>query len=244
MKLRSMGLYRSTTTKPGPDGSVEYVLRAIVREQPPRGLALPIGDAIQNIRSALDHLVYELAPPNVRKKNKTQFPIYTDERRFKERSTSQIEGIVGDERTLIERVQPFNAPHGANDNPLTVLNQLSNRDKHRLLVPVIAAVSETDIWVASDNADIHFQRIESGPVKHDAEIVRFTARPKGRPKEMKVHPQSGLEIQISDTGPAVWPSVCSAHGAAARSFGACPTIAASRSPDAHVFDLRRVEPGR
>jgi hypothetical protein len=42
--------------------------------------------------------------------NGQQFPIYTDERRFKERSTNQIEGIVGDERTLIERVQPFNAP--------------------------------------------------------------------------------------------------------------------------------------
>jgi hypothetical protein len=78
-----------------------------------------------------------------------------------------------------------------------VLNQLSNRDKHRLLVPFIAAVSETDIWVASANADIHFQWIETAPVEHDAEIVRFTARPKGRPNEMKVHPQSGLEIQIS-----------------------------------------------
>jgi hypothetical protein len=47
----------------GPNRSVEYNLYAIIREEPPRELALPFGDAIQNIRSALDHLVYELAPP-------------------------------------------------------------------------------------------------------------------------------------------------------------------------------------
>src|SRR5205809_138288 len=75
-----------TDCTPGPDESVEYVLYAIVRERPPRELALPIGDAIQNIRAALDHLVYELATPKARKSIRLQFPIFVDECEFKVRS--------------------------------------------------------------------------------------------------------------------------------------------------------------
>ena len=46
------------TARPGkPD---LYILRAMVRREPPRELGLTIGDVVQNIRQALDHLVYEL----------------------------------------------------------------------------------------------------------------------------------------------------------------------------------------
>src|SRR5688572_11329470 len=61
--------------KQGPEGSIAYTAYAVVREQPPLDLGPIIGDAVHDIRSALDHLVYELAPPNVRSKDKTQFPI-------------------------------------------------------------------------------------------------------------------------------------------------------------------------
>jgi hypothetical protein len=183
-----------------PDKSVEYVLYAIVRETPPADLAPVIGDVLHNVRSALDHLVYELAPPRVRKKRKTQFPIFTDECRFKVISPPYIEGITGDERTLIERVQPYNASPVPQNDPLAVLSELSNLDKHRLLVPVIAAVSNTNVWVGSDNADIRFTFIEQGAMKHDTKIVAFTASPQDASKKMDVHPQSGLEIQLADTG--------------------------------------------
>lgn len=36
----------------GPNHSIEYDLYAIIREQPPHEMALPFGEAIQNIRSA------------------------------------------------------------------------------------------------------------------------------------------------------------------------------------------------
>jgi hypothetical protein len=161
-------------------------------------LALLIGDAIHNLRSALDHLVYELAPPKVRKRGKTQFPIFKDECEFKAIGAKWIAGISGDERALIERVQPWNAPGGAPaDNPLAILNRLSNIDKHRLLIPVIAAVSEQNSWVASDNADVNFTWIERETVEDGAEILRFTATPKDPSIEMTVTPRSGLELQLS-----------------------------------------------
>jgi hypothetical protein len=184
----------------GPNHSIEYDLYAIIREQPPHEMALPFGDAIQNIRSALDYLVYELAPPRVRHKRGTQFPIFTDECEFKSRSPPMLRGIKGDERTIIERVQPYAATNLPSDDPLAVLQKLSNRDKHRLLTPMIAAVSETDSWVASDNADVRFTYLARGAVEDGTTIVAFTATPQDPTKEMKVHPQSGLEIQIGNTG--------------------------------------------
>jgi hypothetical protein len=63
------------------------------------------------------------------------------------------------------------------DDPLAFLQKLSNRDKHRLLTPMIAAVSETDSWVASSNADFRFTYLAKGAVEDGTAIVAFTATP-------------------------------------------------------------------
>jgi hypothetical protein len=188
-----------TEKSAGAGESVEYILYAIVRKKPPRKLALPIGDAIQNIRSALEHLAYLLASPRAQKSGKTAFPIFTDECQFKVIGVPRIETIRGDERTLIERVQPYAASKVPDDDPLEVLRKLSNLDKHQLLVPMIAAVDLRESWVASDNADIRFRYIARGPVEHDTKIVAFTATPKDPAIDMNVQPGSGL--QYSSTRP-------------------------------------------
>jgi hypothetical protein len=183
-----------------PDKSIRYDLYAIVREKPPRELALTVGDAIQSIRSALEYLVYELAPPRVRSKRNTQFPIFDDECEFKVRSPPMLKGLSSDERAVIQRVQPYAATDIPGNDPLAILGKLSNRDKHRLLITMIAALSETASWVASDNADIRFTHLAPGPVDHDTKIVSFIATPKDPAQDMKVHPMSGLEIQVGGTG--------------------------------------------
>jgi len=85
-----------TESESGPDEATTYHLFAVIREEPPRELALPFGDAIQNMRSALDHLVYELATPKARKSRNLQFPIFTDECKFKVRSPPMLKSIKGD----------------------------------------------------------------------------------------------------------------------------------------------------
>jgi hypothetical protein len=182
------------------DKSGEYVLRAIVREAPPKELALVVGDAIQNMRIALEYLAYEFSSPRARKAGQTAFPIYKDECRFKVLGTKWISTIRGDERTFIERLQPYAASNLPSDDPLAVLAKLSNLDKHQLLVPMIAATSTRETWVVADNADIHFSLIERGPVEHDTKIVAFTATPINPAVQMNVYPQSGLEVQLQNTG--------------------------------------------
>ena len=188
-----------TEERPRPDGSVEYVLYAIVREYPPSTWALIIGDAVQNIRAALEHLAYELSTPAGRRRG-TAFPIFDDERGFRAGGERKIATIESDERRLIERVQPYNAAKVAANDPLAVLRKLSNLDKHRLLVTTVAAVSEQETWVGSDNAEICFTFFETGPVKHDAKIVVVTATPKDPAVKMNVHPETDLEVHVADTG--------------------------------------------
>jgi hypothetical protein len=181
-----------------PDASVLYTPLRDCAEQPPLSLGPIIGDAIHNIRSALDYLAYELS---ARKSRSTQFPICSDESQFRSDDTlRRIEGITGSERELIERVQPYKATNPPRHDPLAILNKLSNRDKHRLLLPYVAAVSTADSWVSSSSADISFEFIEPGPVEHDARIVALVAKPQDPYEEMYVHPQSGLRIELRDTG--------------------------------------------
>lgn len=189
-----------TKEAPGPGKSRKYVLRAIIRKEPPRELGLAIGDAIQNIRHALDHLVYELSTPSARNRGKSGFPIFTDKCEFQVLGTLLIKGIKGDERTLIERLQPYQAPNTVGNHPLAILNRLANKDKHRVLLPLISAVSQTGTWIGTTNADIQIIEFNPGPLKNNAKILVFTATPQDPSEKVHVQPKSGLQIQIADTG--------------------------------------------
>jgi hypothetical protein len=185
-----------TDKTPGHNKSIHYILYAVVREDPPPELTPIIGDVIHNLRAALEQLAHELSG----RKSGSQFPIFTDECRFKVIGKPMINGIKGKERTLIERVQPYIASDPPRSDPLAMINELSNLDKHRLPIPVVAAVNTTESWVGATNAEIRFDHFQPGPVKHDAKVLAFTATPEDPSKEMQVHPQSGLQIQLTDTG--------------------------------------------
>lgn len=181
----------------GPGKSEKYVVHAVVRESPPDYLGLIAGDAIANIRHALDHVVYELSPPKHRNRGKTQFPIYKDECEFKVLSPPLIKGIEGDERTLIERVQPYQTSDPTR-HPLAVLNRLANKDKHRILLTTAAATNETGTWITHTNAKIDIHFFVGGPMEHDAKILAFTATPEDPAADMHVEAKSGLEIHLKE----------------------------------------------
>ena len=143
---------------------------------------------------SLQLLVYELSPPRFRNRGKTQFPIFTDESEFKVLARHHIRGIEGDERTLIERVQPYHARDPALD-PLAVLSRLANTDKHRLLLSTAAATAELDTWIATTNAEIQIRHFIAGPVGHATKIMAFTATPEDPAEQMYVQPNSALEIR-------------------------------------------------
>ena len=101
----------------------------------PHDITLPLGDAVHNLRAALDHLVCQLAiaagNPTACEK-KTQFPIFKNGAKA---SYSKIESISPAAQTAIKELQPFRRrPDDPEGDPLWVLSELDNIDKHRLLL--------------------------------------------------------------------------------------------------------------
>lgn len=108
--------------------------------------ALFLGDIFHNLRSALDHLVFQLALKNtngaIEVESRVQFPIEdkmsTFDRRCIARSPRDpgawIAEVHRDDQAIIRRFQPDGGPDGG--LLLQHLRDYSNTDKHRLLTPV------------------------------------------------------------------------------------------------------------
>jgi hypothetical protein len=96
---------------------------------PPR-FAVLIGEVIQNLRTGLDYLVYELAIlDSGTKQTRTQFPMEDTQEGFRGRRNSFLKGINDAHVAAIESLQPYN---GVNWSKW--LRVISNPDKHRHLV--------------------------------------------------------------------------------------------------------------
>jgi hypothetical protein len=115
---------------------LDFTIRLVVEEPCPPMFGILVGEIVHNLRSALDHIVYQLvihatnAPPPV--VSKTQFPIFLDAAGFKHRGPLLLKGVGTKAAALIKAMQPFATGEGVK-SPLWHLSQLSNIDKHRTI---------------------------------------------------------------------------------------------------------------
>jgi hypothetical protein len=107
----------------------------------PLEIALIIGDCLQNLRSSLDYLVWELCEAaNTKPTEKNQFPICAVRKKYQDARGQQLAGVPKAAQTEIEKLQPFNAAV-PESNELWILNRLTNISKHRrILVTDLGAV--------------------------------------------------------------------------------------------------------
>ena len=116
-------------------------------------LALIIGDAIHNLRCALDHAwigtLERLAPGIIGKF--TKFPVYqTREDLERALRNGRVDTSVPRVFALvISQIQPYK--EGNYD--IWTMHQLDIRDKHRLLIPVVNFTSITGIEVEDEHGD-------------------------------------------------------------------------------------------
>jgi len=111
----------------------------------PDSLALIVGDVIQNLRTALYHLAYQLVckdtegnPPDPKS---IYFPIAVDVRKYNATKKRKMKGAGQETFDEIDKIKPYK---GGNDL-LWVLHQLNNIDKHRLLLMVGSKASGMNI---------------------------------------------------------------------------------------------------
>jgi hypothetical protein len=100
----------------------------------PDVIALPIGDAVHNLRAALDLIVYEtIQAINGKPSRKAAFPFNADrENLLRSAEYGAIQKVSADAATLIlDTIKPYKT----GNFPLWGLNKLDVIDKHHLLIP-------------------------------------------------------------------------------------------------------------
>ncbi|MCC7422534.1 MAG: hypothetical protein IT428_19820 [Planctomycetaceae bacterium] len=126
-------------------GILERIYKIKVVKHPPLELSLITGDAIHNLRSALDHLVWKLIEANGNNPtNQTGFPIFDTLAKYEAKSPAKVKGMSAAAMDLISATKPYK---GGTDE-IWALHHLNNIDKHHLLLMVgysdaLAAVTLT-----------------------------------------------------------------------------------------------------
>ncbi len=162
----------------------EKVVKLKVLEQPPDELGLIAGDCLHNLRSALDNLAFELAMAHIGEAlsesmaGDSGFPIFrSNPPQSVKKLKRMIRGVHPDAQTIIESLQPYHSGRAYWSEPLWVLRELSNSDKHRLpyltlLLPTDGLFSVEDLvpdgeW-RGKRAILIFD-----PIEGSAEIARY-----------------------------------------------------------------------
>lgn len=123
--------------EPDADGK-GYALKFRLDPPIPSSLSLLVGDAAHNMRSALDHLVWQLVMANGQTPDEqTMFPISRDVGFAGDRAAflKQKQGAIGKcapaVQAEIEALQPYHLGDAAKHDPLWIVHDLDRIDKHR-----------------------------------------------------------------------------------------------------------------
>lgn len=186
-----------------PHPRAENLFRYVVAEvpDPPLRFATTIGDIVHNLRSALDHLAFELAFLGERGKvipEKVAYPCSLTRANWRGRHVQHtlLAGVMAKHRADIYRTQPCYRKKDPPTSPRTLarrkphpladLEKLWNHDKHRMLQPVAIALNTMQATVVQTR---------------DCEVTgnpRFSMGVFGRPFEPETE---FLTVAIRKTGP-------------------------------------------
>ncbi len=157
----------------------------IVAESNPDFAGIPVllplvaGEAAHQLRSALDHLVWQLVVANTGEPprgTRSGFPIFKTEEGYDARAASMIAGVSDGAARRIRAAQPFLAGEDAERVLTWVLHELNNADKHRLIPVVIDHTSVVHVHLRKRHGatvEILPRREEvREPLRHGLEIAR------------------------------------------------------------------------
>jgi hypothetical protein len=126
--------YRVVSDEDPNSGDLVFHLR-IKTDIPAEEWAAIIGDAVQNTRSALDHLACALVSRESGESaltRRTCFPISREAQELKAATSPEVKGMRQDAADAIRALDPYKE---GNDT-LWAIKALNDRDKHRLLLVV------------------------------------------------------------------------------------------------------------
>jgi hypothetical protein len=168
--------------KPEPPYVESFIVRVKEEKRPPREeWGAVIGDVVHNLRSSLDHLIWELTkdfqggvPPSPLPKKKwreIEFPVQRVENRGK--FDQALWGIDPRLKASIEDLQPHKAAEPESE-PLWILHDLWNIDKHRHVHLVVMKSLLTDIdYIAGGVNLLEMTKGDEAELGDNAEMFRI-----------------------------------------------------------------------
>ena len=147
---------------------IRHPRESIVKGRP----RILVGQIVENLRSALDYMVFQLSTLHVPDLNerKPQFVISDSEKDFKRQARTHLRYLTDEQRSFVEQIQPY---HG--NGMLALLGQLAIVGKHRHLLS-IQSITGFDIYFAEMAKKHEFEGYFVYPVEQQHAIF---ARPKG-----------------------------------------------------------------
>ena|ERR1700686_4544840 len=128
----------------------EVQLQIIHLTDPPDEIGLITGDVVHNLRSALDHLAYQLVfvgtAGNGPFKN-AYFPISDTAAKYETSKIGKVKGMTQDAKEAIDSIQPYRRGVG---HLLWVLHELDIADKHHALIVSDLRVKEATLSRSGD----------------------------------------------------------------------------------------------
>lgn len=174
-----------------------------------------LGDAVHNLRSALDHLVWQLVLLNTGKNGgpENKFPIESSGRRYwsitKDGKASvrdrALRNVADEHRVLVDELQPYRTHPGSRITVLGTLRDFSNFDKHRLLNPALVAVdatSERPLRMLT-NADAGEQvgiKVTYFPPEGEAEVLVMDYSCPGENPQVSMDDDPAIDIGFGEAG--------------------------------------------
>jgi hypothetical protein len=200
------------------DGAYE-VLRVEIIRQPPDALAVLIGDALQNLRSTLDHLAFQLAIEargralTAEEEREVWFPV-TDDPRWthfdgfvRAGPGRRINPLFAGAQVEIHALQPCHRTNPP-DDPLWIVNHLNNIDKHRRVLLGGSMVQSGSWGMAPLGEPLDDLKLTIGLLEDGAEMarVRWGGAPPGPEPDLTWH--FLFSIAIAEQGPLAGLDTC------------------------------------
>jgi hypothetical protein len=168
----------------------DFIGRLIAVKNPNVGapdvsMVLLAGEVLYQLRSALDHLVHQLVirsgnASKLETSRRHQFPIFKDPDRYAARAAGMIDGVSKSIASLIEGEQPYKRrPDAPENDPLWILQDLNNTDKHRIIPVTIVALDIARAQADNTSGDL-FTVQGAVPLEHDKMLFSFRFIDAGR----------------------------------------------------------------
>jgi hypothetical protein len=156
-----------------------------------------VGDAVNNLRSALDQLVYAVAADPT---DACAFPIYRTERDWTIKSPGLLWSVPEQIQAFIKSAQPYHLGDRAETHPFAMLQALDNLNKHRTipttaLVPASARCEVTSTVGVASRGEVTIK--PRAPLEYGTKFAQLKFKPDDSGLEPHVEMDSHFDFKVS-----------------------------------------------